>query len=354
MAYQRPTLQQIIERKIADLDSRLPTASARLRRSVLNALLRASAAVEHGLYGYIAHVAKQIVPDRADGEHLERYADWWGVIRTPAVASVGTVDVIGTGTVPAGALMQRADGVEYVVNAELIVAGTGTLSVTSTTLGKVGNDVAGAPLSFISPIAGIQSAAVVGALALTGGADVETDDALRARLRERVQKPPHGGSKFDYDRWAKEVAGVTRVWTMPQWLGEGTVGVFVVRDNDANMIPDAAEIQAVQDYIDTVRPITARVTVLAPIPAPQDFTIQIAPFSTEIKAAVEAEITDLLRREAAVEDGSGSGAILISHIREAVSIAAGEHNHVLGAPSADIALAQGHIATLGTITVQSL
>lgn len=352
MAYARPSLTDIIERKIADLDSRLPTASARLRRSVLNALLRSSAAVEHGLYGFINWLSRQIIPDTADAEILERHANWWGITRVAASKAVGSVTVTGAGTVPAGTVLQRADGIEYTVNAEVVISSSGAVAVTCSTAGAIGNASSGTSLSFVSPIAGIDSTATAGAL--TGGADIETDDALRARLRERVQQPPHGGALHDYIAWAKEVAGVTRVWPKANWLGAGTVGVFFVRDNDASIIPDAGEVQTVQDYIDTVRPVTANVTVIAPVEASQDMTISISPNDSATQANIEAELSDLFSRESNVEDGNGSGTILISHIREAVSIAAGESDHVMVSPTADITLSIGEIATLGTITFQSL
>lgn len=283
---------------------------------------------------------------------LERHANWWGITRVAASAATGSVTVTGSGTVPAGTVLQRADGIEYSVDSETVISSSGSVAVTCSTPGANGNAISGTNLSFVSPIGGLDSTATAGDL--TTGADVETDDALRARLRERVQQPPHGGALHDYIAWAKEVAGVTRVWPKANWLGAGTVGVFFVRDNDVSIIPDAAEVQAVQDYIDTVRPVTADVTVIAPIEASQDMTISISPNDSTTQAAIEAELSDLFSRESNVEDGNGSGTILISHIREAVSIAASENDHAMVSPTADITLSIGEIATLGTITFQSL
>jgi uncharacterized phage protein gp47/JayE len=76
-----------------------------------------------------------------------------------------------------------------------------------------------------------------------------------------------------------------------------------------------------------------------------DYTIALTPNTQAVKDAVTAELADLHRREAA------PGTIfLLSHIKEAISIAAGETNHVLTVPSADITPATGAIPTLGTIT----
>ncbi|HEU4708293.1 MAG TPA: baseplate J/gp47 family protein, partial [Methylophilaceae bacterium] len=208
-----------------------------------------------------------------------------------------------------------------------------------------GNEDAGSTLSLSSPITGLNSDATVGVDGLSGGTDQEDDASLRARLISRIQQPPHGGAKFDYETWAKEVAGVTRAWVYPNELGLGTVVVRFVRDDDASIIPDAGEVTTVQDYIDARRPVTADVTVVAPTAVPLDFTIELTPNTSTVKAAVQAELEDLLKREA--EPG---GTILLSHIREAISIAAGEENYTMSSPSADVTHSTGEIATMGTIT----
>jgi len=348
MAFNRPTLLQLIERIQADIESRLPGSDPRLRRSVLGVLARALAGATHGLHGHLDWVSRQVVPDTAEAEILDRWADWWGLARKPAVGATGNVALSGaTGSVvPAGTLLQRADGVEYATDAEVtLVAGAATAAVTATTAGQDTSAVEGVSLSLVSPVAGVQSGATVAAGGLTGGADEEADEALRERLRLRVQAAPHGGAAHDYVAWALEVSGVTRAWVYPAELGLGTVSVRFVRDDDDDLIPDAAEVQAVQDYIDALRPVTADVTVVAPTPAPLDMTIQLTPNTATVREAVTANIEDLLRREA--EPG---GTILISHVREAISLAAGETDHVLVAPAADVAAATGEIHVLGTLT----
>lgn len=354
MAYSRPALSEIIERKITELESRLPADAVRLRRSFFNVLLRASAAIEHGLYGFIQYISKQIVPSTADEQYLKEHADWNGVPRLKAAAAVGSIVVMGNGSVTAGTILQRADGVQYSVDDETAIIATGTVAATCLTAGQSGNAAAGAIVSFVSPIAGIQSAATVAAEGFSGGTDIETIDAWRARFQEKVQSPPHGGALHDYIKWAKEVPGVTRVWPLANWLGAGTVGVFFVRDNDVSPIPSPQEVEAVQAKLDAERPVTAAVTVIAPEAAPQDMTIAIKPNSIAVQQAITAELTDLFLRSAEVEDGTGSGVVLISHIREAVSIASGENDNDVIVPSANISPTLGKIATLGTITFQTL
>lgn len=194
---------------------------------------------------------------------------------------------------------------------------------------------------------GVQSTATAGLL--SGGADVETDDALRARLLARIQQPPHGGASYDYTAWALEVPGVTRAWVYPAELGLGTVTLRFVRDNDGTgtaIIPDAGEVAAVQAYIDARRPVTAQLTVVAPAAVPLNFTIQgLVPATLTVQAAVQAELADLLLREAVP-----GGIILLSHIRAAISAAAGETDYVLTAPLSNVTNSTGNMSTMGSIT----
>lgn len=181
---------------------------------------------------------------------------------------------------------------------------------------------------------------------LSGGADVESDEDLRSRFLSRLRQPPHGGADYDYVSWALEVPGVTRAWCYPHELGLGTVTVRFVRDADASIIPDAGEVAAVQDYLDARRPVTAQLTVVAPVAVPLNFTLTgLVPSTSTVRAAVEAELQDLIFREAVP-----GGTILISHLRAAISAAAGEEDHVLTSPAANVTHAAGEMATMGTVT----
>ena len=350
MPFNRPNLSDLISRAAADLESRMPGVAASLRRSVAATIARVHAGVTHGLYGYLDWLAKQLMPDTAEAEHLGRWASVWGISRKVAVAATGTITITGTAgaVIPASTLLQRADGVEYTTDAEAtIVTTTVDIAVTASLAGTAGNAVTGVALSLVSPIAGVTSQASVASPGLTGGTDTEDDDSLRARVIARIRTPPHGGNEQDYLAWMLEVAGVTRAWVYPEHLGVGTVGLTFVCDDLDPVIPDAATVLAVQTYIDTVRPVTAQATVFAPVAVPLDLTIRLTPNTSTVQAAVVAEITDLLSREA--EPG---GTILVSHLREAISLAAGETDHALASPVADVTHTTGQIATLGTITWQ--
>lgn len=354
MPFNRPDLPTLIDRAATDIESRLPGADARLRRSNLNVLARVHAGATHGLYGFLDWLARQIMVDTADAEILDRHAAiWLPSGRLPAAYASGPIAITGTAgaVLPAGTVFKRADGVAYITDFEaLLVGGAASVAATTEIAGQAGNAAAGVALNIDSPVAGINAAASIGAGAMTGGADMESDDSLRSRVLARIQQAPQGGARHDYVTWAKEVGGVTRAWCYPLEQGDGTVTVRFVRDADASLIPDPAEVAAVQSYIDERRPVGAEVFVVAPVAAPAVFEIRITPATASVKAAVEASLRDLLLREAQPEGGAGEGVILLSHIAEAISLAAGEYDHQLLAPLADIEPTAGQMVTFGSIT----
>jgi uncharacterized phage protein gp47/JayE len=349
MPFSRPTIQELIARNEAEFDSRFPGGDARLRNSNLNVLARVNAGGVHGLHGHLDWIALQLMIDTAEAEHLARHASIWGVSRIAATFAIGAVTVTGKNGafVPAGTTLRRGDGIEYTTNADAtIVGGTAQANVTASLAGASGNAAVGVSLAFVSPIAGVNGQVTVSAGGLTAGVDEEDDDSLRSRLLDRIQAPPHGGNAHDYEAWAREVAGVTRAWVYPGELGLGTVTVrFVMDDKVGTIIPSGAEVAAVQAYIDARRPVTAQVTVVEPVAVPLDLTIQLTPGTQAVRDAVTAELADLLRRDAAP-----GATILVSRIREAVSVAAGETDNVVTVPAANVAHATGQIAVLGVIT----
>lgn len=349
MSFNRPSLTQLIERASTDIESRLPGVDARTRRSNLAVIARVHAGAVHGLYGFLDWISRQVMPDTAEAEHLERWASIWDITRIAASQAKGNITITGTDgiAVPAGSQLQRSDGALFATDAEVTIAsGTATAAVTAVEGGTTGNTAVSTSLSFVTPIAGINSAATVATGGLVNGTDAESDDALRERLLDHIQEPPQGGSAADYVKWAKQVPGVTRAWCYPEEDGDGTVKVrFMTDDLTVDGIPTAGKVAEVQAHINELKPVTANVTVAAPVAVPLAFTIQAIPNTQAVKDAIDAELADLIRREA--EPG---GTILLSHIREAISVAAGEINYVMTAPNADVTRTTGQITTKGAIT----
>lgn len=345
MPLERPTLQTLIDRVRNDLIARLAEDDV-LRRADAEVYSRVIAAACHSINGFIEYVAKQIIIDTAETGYLERWGTIWGVLRRAAAPADGQVTMttaVGS-VIPAGTLLKAFDGQEYATASEVTATGTSTVvNVTAVVAGAAGNRTTVQTLNLVSPVAGVQPTGTAGEL--SGGADAETDDSLRTRLLARIQNPPHGGAAADYVAWALEVAGVTRAWVYANELGLGTVSVRFMRDDDASPIPDSAEVADVQAYIAARKPVTAQLTVIAPVAVPLNMTIDVTPDNATVRAAIESEVRDFIRRES--EPG---GTLRISRLREAISVAAGESYHELTSPTADITVSTGQISTMGTIT----
>ena len=150
--------------------------------------------------------------------------------------------------------------------------GTADIPVEAVNSGEAGdvkeNTITVIPMS----IPGIT--AVTNAEATSGGYDEEDDEDLLKRYLEKVRLPATSGNKYEYYEWAKSVSGVGDARVIPIWNGPGTVKVIIV---DANMqVAPASLIQSVADYIETVRPIGATVTVVSPTPIPVTITAKIS------------------------------------------------------------------------------
>lgn len=342
MAFERPTIQEIIGRISSDLESRL--TSAQLRRSNAKVYGRVLAGASHELHAHIDFVKRQLFFDTAEADYLDRWAAIFGIYRTPAEKSAGTATLSFSDAVvdvPQGTILQSQTGQQYQTTAS--PTPEGVVSVEALVAGADANLSAGESLAFVSPVAGVDSEAVAGEI--SGGVDRESDDALRERLLERTREKPCGGSAADYVAWAKEVPGVTRAWVY-QGAQQGTVVVRFVCDGLDPIIPDSEMVAKVQEHIDEERPVTAITTVLAPSTQSVAMTIRsLSPDTAAVREAIRASLQDLFTAES--EPG---GTIYISHIRAAISAASGEVDHVLVSPTANVTSSEGQLLVLGNIT----
>lgn len=351
MPFVRPTLPELIDRVTTDISGRVTgVQSAVLRRSLLGILARSEAGAVHMLYGFLEWASRQAIIDTAEKEYLERWAAIWKIFRKAADYSTGAALLAGAvgSILPAGTILQRQDGVQYRVLVDAVFTSTSLQpTIVAVEAGASGDAPTGTPLFLVSPVAGVQSTGSV-ATDIDGGLDVETDPQLLNRLLKRIRQPPHGGAATDYELWALEVPGVTRAWVYPLQMGAGTVTVLFVCDGEADIIPGAAKVAEVQAYISERAPVTAEVFVAAPVSDPLDLAIKLSPNTAAVQAAVRAEVADLI-----VRDSKPGSPTLISRLREAVSIAAGEADNQITSPTADVVHSTGHMAVPGNIIFSS-
>lgn len=194
------------------------------------------------------------------GEYLTMRAAEHGIDRKDAVQAQGTVTVTGNGVVPVGSLFATGSGITFEAVKSVTIEKSGDVPVRAVDAGTSGNVAAKTITKIPVTIAGISS--VINNDATYDGYNAESDESLQNRLYLHVRNPITSGNANHYREWALSVGGVGTAKVVPLWNGNGTVKV-IITDVDYNQASDML-IKTVSDYINTVCPIGATVTVVTP------------------------------------------------------------------------------------------
>lgn len=231
---------------------------------------------------------------------------------------------------------------------------TGALvDVSSEGEGIATNQTGGARLTLSSPIAGVDSTALVRFDGITGGADAEDDDSLRARILEARSAIPANFSVDAILLKSREIAGVTRVSVQRATPAAGDVTVLFVRDGDDVIIPSAADVAQVRANILTILPAssdTSALIVQAPAPVSTDFTFAaISPNTQAMRDAVTASLRAYFDDEVKIgtdlqEDDYRSA------IAQTVDGDVSLISFTLTTPAANVVITNSQIAVLGDVT----
>lgn len=337
MGYEPKTYVEIRDALLTDYANRIPGADVS-EGSDIHVKACAIASALWGLYQYQAWIARQVFPDTADSEELDRHASIRGLSRKQAVKSSGTVTLTGTdGTVVStGLTLTTSEDVQFVTTSGGTIAG-GVLDAAAEAKegGVAGNIAANTALTVQDPPAGVNSTASAKVL-FTGGTDKEADPALLSRLLDIIRQPPAGGNSNDYRRWALEAEGCASAYVYPTRRGLGTVDLVILTSGDgAARIPAQAVLDAVKANIDAVRPVTVKdMYVLAPTAKTQAVTAAIKASSgytfSQVKPWVEAAVT-------AYMNAMAPGEILYkSKLERAISDVEGVDDRSVTAPSMNV------------------
>lgn len=280
-----------------------------------------------GQYAHQAWLLRQIFPDTADTEYLERHAGLRGLRRKNPTYAVGTMAVTGVAdaAIPAGAQI-KAGGRFFTVSQAAKIGGNGT-AVVHIAAAEAGADynLLAAPAQFMAAPPGVSTEAVITA---SGGTNAETDGSLLARLLDIIRRPPAGGNRHDYKNWALNVDGVSSAYVYPLRRGLGTVDVAIT---SGNSVPSDAIVAACQQYIDDMRPVTSKnsfvvkpdVTAVAIYAQVRLSDIDLAAARPLIQAALAEYFDGLI---------PGDG-LIVSQIEAVISDVAGVIDRRLTSPS---------------------
>lgn len=321
MATPAPSWQDLYDAGRAEALIRRP--KARIERGTrYDMIVGAAAAVADRVIGYAADRFKATYVDGAKGTDLTVLADdHYGIERFAAVPASGNVTftrLAPTGvsvTIPTGtklATARNAQGVEirFATSAPAAwgsgVGGTVTVNVQAQIAGVAGNVAAASITRILDPLP--ESFSVTNAALLAGGAEVETDDALRARVRgfsTTIRRGTFAALEFG----AKEVPGVANATAVEDVTGAATVYVAdasggstgTPQDVVVGLSPDGSMTRTVAIELMNWRAVGAKVGVVGGALLTVDVAVQLtlraganaAALLTSIQSAIAARMAQL-------------------------------------------------------------
>lgn len=349
------TLTAISQAIRGDLRRELPGTDATIWPNTLSVFSKVVAMAVQLVEFRAEWVYRQVFASTADRQHLERQAYEFGIARKQAASATGPILTTGTAdAVYPGGIAWLSGATTYRSNGDARAAGNGDLIVYvyAELAGAAGNrdedEVLTLADAALFPTLGASGAVMSGGLG--GGADIETDDSLRARVLDRKRRPPQGGAYSDYEQFALAVPGVLKAWAWPFADGPGTVGLWFLFAGRTNFIPTAADVAEVADRLAARRLIRAGLSVSSPNPTPLDVTISgLASDTVDVRARIEAALRDMLFERA--RPGVAVEAFVLSRswISEAISGAIGEDRHVLVSPADDLTYVGGDYPVVGSV-----
>ena len=355
MPFNVPTLRQLIESGLIDIESSLDTVLPKFGiEQALNAAVSGSV---RDLYDYQSWIVRQVIPSsESENQTIIDTARYEGVIQKLASNASGPVAFSGSVPIPVDTMMTHADGRLYRVTlSDAPSGGSVMVEIEANETGEAGNIASGGALTLVSTVPGVQPNGVAGDI--SGGADIEPVAQVLERLLFRKRNPPMGGAEHDYVSWCREVAGVTRAWAIGAYQGGSTVGYAFVFDDRLNIIPTVTDQQAMKDYIyrhqdpatgsDVGRPAGIE-TVPIPLSLKMsNLAINIIPDTKELRQSVQTSI------EGHFKMLSPGSSLLLSSVRTAIGSVIGIEDYTLDL-NADIPAGADELHALGAIAWATL
>ncbi len=179
--------------------------------------------------------------DTASGEYLDIKSSEYGIVRHSATKAKYSVTFEGS---------TPNVGERFFTNGEYFMlkeSDDSILYLEAETPGTSGNNIfSGIPAVPVNNIQGLVSA-TFGTI-IEYGADDETDESLRQRLREKIASPTENGNKQHYKTWCESFEGVGRARIIPLWNGPNTVKAILI--NPLGLPCSDSVVESLQEYID--------------------------------------------------------------------------------------------------------
>lgn len=319
----------------------------------LSARLYAAAAQIYALYVQADWVNRQCFPQTAQGEYLDHHAQLRALERKAAARAEGTVRFFGdaaSGTarsIPAGTVCMTPGLARFVTTRDGVL-GAGQshvdIPVQAVEAGSAGNVIAGSIRSMAAAPVGITGC--TNPAALTGGADAEGDEQLRARIMDSFARLPNGANSAFYEQEALSFDEVAAAVALPRNRGVGTVDVVVASREG---VPDTALLNRVRKHLHACKEIAVDVAVTAPEEVPVDITVQIAGEDAEMLAGpVKLALNEWFCGQRLGQN------VLRAKLGSLIYAVDGVENYTLVEPAQDIAVEKGQLPVLKSVTVEAM
>ena len=283
---------------LSDQLSRVPDDLDKREGSIIQTALGPVSWYLEGVYMDVQRLQDNVYAGTAGGESLDRIAEAYGITRKPATYAhkQGIFNV----QVPIGfrvSAIQEEHIIYRAVGYIGVLDGSHTYDMECERQGEIGNAYTGQLLP-IDYAQGLTSAMLT--TILSAGTEEESDNALRVRLLNVIQKPSTSGNRYDYYNWAMECEGVGAAKVFPLSSGPGTVKVIIA---DANMsAAGTGLLEMVREHIEELRPIGADVTVASVVEKAVNVSagikLQAGMNLGVVQNAFQAALTDYLHNEA--------------------------------------------------------
>lgn len=329
----------------------LPSASCDL-----SARLYAVAAQIQALYLQASWVLDQAFPQTAQGQYLDYHAETRGISRSVATAAEGYLrflidTVVGQDLeIPEGTVCMTGEGLRFTtIQPAVLTAGSMQVDVLARAMepGSAGNVAAETVTLMAVPPSGIRRC--INPVAFAGGADQESDGALRQRILDSYKRLPNGANAAYYEQVAMSFPGVAAAKAVGRVRGIGTVDVTVATEAG---LPGEELLEEIRAYLEQRREIAVDVLVQAPEEVTVDVVVSLLAAEgytfEEAKAAADAAI-----RSHFTGDLLGQSVTLaqLGHMLYALDEV---ENYHFTSPSADVATEVTQLPRLGALTITDM
>ena len=320
----------------------------------LSARLYALAAQVYALYVQAEWVVRQAFPQTAEGDCLDRHAQLRSLERRPASAAEGVVRftageaATAPRTIPRGTVCMTAGLVRFETTGDAVLeAGelTAEAPVRALEAGRAGNVSAGAIAAMAVAPVGI--AACTNPAPCAGGADGETDAALRERVLESFKRLPNGANSAFYQQGALSFDQVAAAAVIPRPRGVGSVDIVPAT---LAGLPGEELLEELEDYFEQRREIAVDLKVRAPETVTVHIAVKVEPGEGRNRAEVLARVEEAIR-------GWFTGRllgqrVLRAKLGEIIYHCDGVANYAITTPAADVAIGEDQLPILGTLSVE--